>query len=115
MRLLKLVAIPAVIALLVAPTVATDTSIRSKILANINRPILSQTGELSQKDKDKYVVSKGCINCYTPCHVKMEENDGKCPKGDKYDPDDFKRREKLYHFTKVTVEVEETTDSTEEV
>ena len=100
MRLLKIVAVPAAVALLLTPTDAAEARVRSKILGNIKKSTLSQAqkGQTLAQASTKRLVSEDCVDCETPCHVKFDEHKGECPDGDQYDPEDFKDREGLYHF-----------------
>lgn len=97
MRLLKIVAIPAAIALLMTPADASEASVRSKILGKIQKANTA----LAQKTE-----SVECVDCDTPCHLKHKETNGECPDGAQYHPEDFKDREHLYHFEKIHVEVD---------
>lgn len=102
MRLLKIVAVPAAIALLMAPASATEASVRSKILGKIQKSNLAQAqkAEVLAQSSDAKCVGKNC----PPCKVKFGENGGECPKDEKqYNPDEFKDREGLYIFPDVAI------------
>lgn len=102
MRLLKIVAVPAAIALLMAPASATEASVRSKILGKIQKSNLAQAqkAEVLAQSSDAKCVGKNC----PPCKVKFGENGGECPDGEKqYNPDEFKDREGLYIFPDVAI------------
>lgn len=118
MRLLKIVAVPAAVALLLTTTNASEAEarVRSKILGNIQRNTLSQTqkeatlvqqkgailaqkgAKLAQTKQENDSDNDACVDCDTPCHLKHEHNNGQCPGGDQYDPEEFEDREDLYNF-----------------
>ena len=97
MRLLKIVAVPAAIALLLTPTDAAEARVRSKILGNIQKSNLSQ----AQKGTTLAQAETTKCPCGTPCHTKHTEYNGECPDGPQYNPADFKNREDLYKFADV--------------
>lgn len=82
MRLLKIVAIPAAISLLLTPADATEAKARSKILGKIQKNVLAQ-------GKAAIAQAEQCIDCDTACHEKFEHTNGECPHGDQYNPDDY--------------------------
>ena len=100
MRLLKIVALPAVVALLMTPADAAEARVRSKILGNIVKSTLSQAqkGQALAQVAAERTLGDQCVDCDTPCHAKFEETKGECPDGHQYNPNEFADRERLYHF-----------------
>ena len=102
MRLLKIVAVPAAVALLLTPTDAADARVRSKILGKINKSTLgsAQKGQTLAQTQSKAVSGDQCVDCDTPCHAKFGETHGECPDGEQYHPEKFTDRKDLYKFSK---------------
>ena len=66
MRLLKIVAVPAVISLLLAPSGATEAKARSKILGKIQKNVLAQG-----KSTVAHSADDQCVGDCPPCHDKL--------------------------------------------
>lgn len=91
MRLLKIVAVPAAISLLLSPAEGANAQARSKILGKIQKNTLAQTKVTKGSGKDHVAEDRLdlCVDCDTPCHSSLKDNNGTCPGGPHYDPDDY--------------------------
>lgn len=97
MRLLKIVAIPAAISLLLTPTDATEAKARSKILGKIQKNALAQATQKSNLAQTMGGNATTCTKCTdSPCHDKFKDTDGKCPDGDQYHVENYAEYEGLY-------------------
>lgn len=68
MRLLKIVAVPAAVALLLSPANAADAATRSKILGKIQKAGLAQAQKgkvLAQASEERYIGAEA--ECYEDC------------------------------------------------
>jgi hypothetical protein len=86
MRLLKIVAIPAAISLLLTPADATEAKARSKILGKIQKNMTNKSlAQASAAEADK------CDGECPPCHEKFQDHPN-CHNEPqpKYNPEDFK-------------------------